>query len=246
MISRLLSLVLLILVNSGQAAQAGFESGPEQNLLIELYTSEGCSSCPPAESYLNNLLDHPQLWREYIPLAFHVDYWNHLGWRDRFSSASYSARQRAYARYWRSRTVYTPEFFVNGREWRRWFRSAPPDSKFKRIGNLKAQLKGEQLLASFEPLVRLPDKLVLHVAVLGMHRRTEIQAGENAGRLSSHQFVVLGHKAVSSEQRQWQTRLPQRIIDEPGREAIAIWVTQADSPVTLQAAGSMLSSATDN
>ncbi len=176
MILRLLSLVLLLFyVNGGLAAQADFESGPEQNLLIELFTSEGCSSCPPAESYLNKLVDDSRLWRKYIPLAFHVDYWNNLGWRDRFSSSSHSARQREYVRHWRARTVYTPEFFVNGREWRRWFRSSPPDSKAERIGNLKAQLDGEQLRASFEPLAQLPDKLVLHVAVLGMDRSTIIQ-----------------------------------------------------------------------
>ena len=69
-----------------------FTSGSNQVHLIELFSSEGCSSCPPAEQWLGGLREAPGLWRDFVPVAFHVDYWDRLGWRDRFSSPSYSER----------------------------------------------------------------------------------------------------------------------------------------------------------
>jgi len=62
-----------------------FESGDTQNSLIELFTSEGCSSCPPADAWISQLKESPDLWKKIVPVAFHVDYWNNLGWRDRFA-----------------------------------------------------------------------------------------------------------------------------------------------------------------
>jgi len=232
--------VLLAIVNVSWAAQTSFESGLQQNQLIELYTSEGCSSCPPAESYLNHLEGDPRLWKDFVPLAFHVDYWNNLGWRDRFSTPAYTRRQRDYANFWRARTVYTPEFFVNGHEWRRWSGKTLPVNQQDNIGNLKVKVNGKQLQASFKPVSPVPDDLVLHVALLGMDRKTNIRAGENAGRHATHQFVVLGYKAVNSDQLHWKTQLPRKTIDEPGRQAIAVWLTRPDMPVALQATGALL------
>ena len=84
-------------------------SSPETRVnVLELYTSEGCSSCPPADKYISELKSHPGLWTSLIPVAFHVDYWNYIGWEDRFSSPEYSARQRRYARSKNLKTVYTP------------------------------------------------------------------------------------------------------------------------------------------
>ena len=60
-----------------------FESGVTRTTLLELFTSEGCSSCPPAEKWLSQLKSNPDLWKKIVPIAFHVDYWDHLGWRDR-------------------------------------------------------------------------------------------------------------------------------------------------------------------
>jgi len=95
------------------AAPVTFASTSRQTSLLELYTSEGCSSCPPAEAWLSGLKDNPGLWRDFVPVAFHVDYWNYLGWRDKWSRAEYSDRQQEYARVWGAANVYTPEFVVN-------------------------------------------------------------------------------------------------------------------------------------
>ncbi|MDY6980190.1 MAG: DUF1223 domain-containing protein [Pseudomonadota bacterium] len=236
----LLIALLLFFSTLLQAQETRFQSGTERNQLIELYTSEGCSSCPPAERYLNGLTDNPKLWNDYIPVAFHVDYWNRLGWKDRFSSAKYSARQRAYARHWRARTVYTPAFFINGREWRRWSGRGLPGKKKEKIGNLAVQVQDGKLSASFQPQIQLPEQLVLHVARLGMERTTRIRAGERAGEQVTHQFVVLGHETVTGEQGNWQTTLPHSNPKQPGKEALAVWVTRKDNPLPIQAVGGYL------
>jgi len=236
--SRFLLFLLVFSASGPLFAEANhFQSGLEQNQLIELYTSEGCSSCPPAEAWLNRLREDPALWHDRIPAAFHVGYWDKLGWKDRFSSPTYSARQRAYARHWRARTVYTPEFFVNGREWRRWYRTDVPDNSRIKVGNLKVTLQNKNLTARFQPEGSLPDKLTLHVALLGMNRTTQIRAGERNGEKTTHHFVVLGHKSVASKERRWQTRLPQPQPDEAGQQALAVWITRSDDPRPIQSTG---------
>src|SRR5438477_9939189 len=77
------------------ASEMVFESGPARVHLLELFTSEGCSSCPPAEAWMTKLKDNPGLWHDFVPIAFHVDYWDHLGWRDRFAAKEWTARQQA-------------------------------------------------------------------------------------------------------------------------------------------------------
>src|SRR5437867_10582189 len=84
------------------AAPISFQSQQNRTALLELYTSEGCSSCPPAEAWLSKLKDAPGLWRDFVPIAFHVDYWDSLGWKDPFAIKAYSERQRDYAASWRS------------------------------------------------------------------------------------------------------------------------------------------------
>ena len=93
-----------------------FQSPDHQSALLELYTSEGCSSCPPAENWLSRLKTSPRLWREFVPVAFHVDYWDYLGWRDPWGAKEFSNRQRAYAKTWGSETIYTPELRL---EWKK-------------------------------------------------------------------------------------------------------------------------------
>lgn len=100
-----------------RADQLRFESGEKRVAFVELFTSEGCSSCPPAERTLLKLTTHPSLWKTFVPVAFHVNYWDNLGWKDWMASVEFTRRQRTYASGWRSGTVYTPEFVLNGREW---------------------------------------------------------------------------------------------------------------------------------
>src|ERR1700758_4469967 len=117
-----------------------FESGETQNSLIELFTSEGCSSCPPAEKWLSQLKSNPDLWKKTVPVAFHVDYWDRLGWRDRFARPEFTLRQQHYAVGWRIGSVYTPNFVVNGREWKGWFNNGMLSERSENVGKLRAAI----------------------------------------------------------------------------------------------------------
>src|ERR1700756_5656843 len=103
-------IALAATLSTGVVAQVQFQSGPKQVGLLELYTSEGCSSCPAAEDWLTRLRRSASLWKEFAPVAFHVDYWDSLGWKDKWSNAAFTKRQRAYAEAWRSDNIYTPCF----------------------------------------------------------------------------------------------------------------------------------------
>ena len=117
---RLALIMSLSSVLTLRAADFEVETGPQRVHLIELFTSQGCSSCPPAEVWLSKLKSEPGLWKNFVPLAFHVDYWDYLGWRDPWATKEFSDRQRNYAEAWRRDSVYTPGFVLNGREWREW------------------------------------------------------------------------------------------------------------------------------
>jgi hypothetical protein len=101
-------LFFLMTLLFAQAAAPAPEASP---IIIELFTSQGCSSCPPADRLLKRLAGDPRV----IPLSFHVDYWNYIGWTDPFSSKRWSERQQGYARAFRSNRIYTPQLVVSGR-----------------------------------------------------------------------------------------------------------------------------------
>src|SRR5271156_4139860 len=102
-----------------------FRSGETQNHLLELFSSEGCSSCPPADAWLASLRGSSDLWKKFVPVEFHVDYWNRLGWTDRLSKSVFTERQQSYAREWANSNVYTPGFVLDGLEWRPAGNTAP-------------------------------------------------------------------------------------------------------------------------
>jgi hypothetical protein len=222
------------------AGELSMQSGPQQAVMIELYTSEGCNSCPPAERFLNDMVDNDQLWTTYFPLAFHVDYWDYLGWRDRFASHANSQRQRVYGKVLQARTIYTPEFFVNGREWRRGFFGGMPSVTGKQVGVLKAMLQDSRLTATFAPRDRKLKPTQLHVAILGMGLPSDIRAGENAGRRTTHQFVVLAHTQETSDTLHWHTTLPRIGDQQPKRRALVVWVSESANPTPMQVTGGFL------
>ena len=142
-----------------------FESGPKKVQLLELLPPEGCSSCPSAEASLGRLVNDPRLWHEFVPVAFHVDYWDRLGWKDPFASAEWTKRQRLYAANWNAESVYTPAFVLNGREWR--------DARVPVIndggpGALSATVRSDNsVLVNFEPAKGKARDFDLYLARLG-------------------------------------------------------------------------------
>ncbi len=223
-----------------------FQSPTHHALLLELYTSEGCSSCPPAEAWLARLKSDPRLWRDFVPVAFHVDYWDDLGWRDPFGAADHSERQRAYAAEWKSRSVYTPGFVLDGKEWRGWFNrdqlapaSNPPAGKLTASSD-----DGKKWLLRFEPAVQDASTLDFHAALLGFDLSNDVKAGENRGRQLHHDFVVLTLAEASSKRSgdSFQAELSlipaSRILSK--RLAVAGWVKRHGDLQPLQAVGGWL------
>ncbi len=218
------------------------DSGPDLVQLVELYTSEGCSSCPPADRWLADRKQSTGLWRRFVPAAFHVDYWDYIGWADRFASPLYGLRQQRHARAGGLSQVYTPAFVVHGEEWRGWFRNreiaaavqAPPGPLVLEV------IDRARARVTFRPLRPAKAELRATVAVLGFDLITEIGAGENSGRRLNHDFVVLGTREVpmQGEAGRFAADL---VLPEPAvpatRYAYAAWVSAGDAPAPLQAVG---------
>ena len=194
---------------------------------------------PTGGKWLSGLRNDTRLWGSLVPIAFHVDYWDRLGWKDKFAQPSFTARQYAYAK---AGTVYTPEFVVDGREWRDWFGEQRLPANGDRVGVLEAQIISTgNVTARFSPETKFDEGMV-HIAWLGFGLVSDIRRGENAGRSLHHDFVVLQHeiaKLSPDPKGQWTARLDtQRPIDKAG--ALAVWVEAKGVPV--QAAGGWLHS----
>ena len=245
MLRRLAVLSLALAAPVLASAQSADVRGPVPRVtLIELFTSEGCSSCPPAEKWINEAEARSDLWSRVVPVAFHVDYWDYIGWPDRFASREHSLRQRTYREVGHTRGIYTPGFVVGGREWRGWFRNPvldlPPDVD---VGAISVDVRDGRFAARFEPVVEVPESLELHVARLGFDLSTEVRAGENHGRTLEHDFVVLGwsrHRmSGSGAGYEAAGALPAASNPAP-REAVAVWVSVPGDPLPIQAAGNWL------
>src|SRR5438477_10587171 len=177
----LLLVSLVVGLAIGLNARGGaltFTSKNSGTHLLELFTSEGCSSCPPAEAWLGRLKSDDRLWQDFVPIAFHVDYWDRLGWKDRFAQPEWAQRQRAYANLWGSSSVYTPGFVLDGREWQDWKLSFPTREN---TGLLTASAMGNVVALSFQPIGKFNGGSA-HVTWLGFNLVSNVAAGENAGR----------------------------------------------------------------
>lgn len=227
---------------AARAAPLVIESPAQQEALLELYTSEGCSSCPPADAWFSQLTRDPGLWRTLVPVAFHVDYWDHLGWRDRYADARFSQRQYAYRQLGYVSGVYTPGVLLNGREFRGWNRGRLPREEAPHTaGVLKAVLDQGGLRAEFQPAAARSAPLTLNLALLGFEQTTRVGAGENGGRVLRHDFVALALHQYPLQRRDavWQMQAALGQQPAPGT-AVALWVTAGNDPTPLQAAGGWL------
>jgi len=236
-----LAVFLCIFLPAWSGAAEVFQSGGQRVQVLELYTSEGCSSCPPADRWFSTLKQDDRLWRQLVPIAFHVDYWNYIGWEDPFSSPAYSERQRQYARGTGLSTVYTPGFLLNGREWSSFFglRHLSLDPA-PGAGSLTVSLDQQILQATWHAVGQSLTTPVLNIAVLGFDLVTRVEAGENRGRHLKHDFVVLGHKITPLSARGDSyvvtTELPPVSIRAP-RHGIAVWINNEGDLTPLQATG---------
>ncbi len=186
--------LILCASQSIYAAECSAKSGAQTVPLLELYTSEGCSSCPPADKWLSGMkVDASKV----TPLAFHVDYWDYIGWKDRFSKAEYSDRQRKTAAFGGASFVYTPQFVFNGRDFRgsddaRLNSAIQSQQKLASRANLKLDAMndadgGITLRANAEAAASHVD---IFVALYENKLVSQVKAGENSGRELRHDYVV--------------------------------------------------------
>ncbi|MEH6443491.1 MAG: DUF1223 domain-containing protein [Oceanospirillaceae bacterium] len=235
------------LTTSAMAQKLEFNSSGTQTQLIELYTSQGCSSCPPAENLLSKQLGNKKLWEEIIPIAFHVDYWDYLGWKDIYSKASFSERQRRHYQLRNVSSVYTPGFVVDGKEWRGFFRGLDfPDTQAAG-GSLTLNWDSDTQHAKASYQSKAKQAKYCYFAVLGFDQSVAIQGGENRGLKLAQNFVALQvqKKSIKTEagNGQCQTTLEiaaqSAVAAPPHSRAIVSWVTDgAERP--LQATGGWL------
>lgn len=239
--SAVLGFTALLTVSA--AEPFALRSGLHQTALIELFSSEGCSSCPPAEKWLGGLAGEAGLWRDFVPVAFHVDYWDGLGWPDRFASPANTKRQEAYSASWRTPSIYTPGFVLNGREWRNGRGALSLGTLPKAEAGLLevTSPRTNQFAVTFTPPAGAVGDFDATVAWLGSELVSDVRRGENAGQKLRHNFVLLrsfstplkldGGKAAAT------LTLAHPEPRDSAKLSVVAWVTRRGEPAPLQAVG---------
>jgi hypothetical protein len=174
-------------------------SGSQTVALLELYTSEGCNSCPPADDFVRTLGSKGLGLERVVPLGLHVDYWDRLGWPDRFAQPLFTQRQRAIAARQHTRTVYTPQLVLSGQSFDAW---RTLESTVQRLNQaparahlsleLAAQTTGTlDIVAQAQvPAAQDRTQAQMYVALYENHLTSQVTAGENAGKTLRHHAVV--------------------------------------------------------
>ena len=197
----LVALAMAMALPPAHAAGCLARSGEYTTALVELYTSEGCSSCPPADRWLSSLGERYRAG-QVVPLALHVDYWDYIGWKDPYAKREFSQRQRRLSMQQRLALVYTPQVLLQGADFRQW--GAPQfDGALERINAQPAraslELEIRRAVGNFLDLrVRAdaPDaaeraSAALYVAAYENRLESRVTAGENRGEVLRHDHVVL-------------------------------------------------------
>ncbi|MEZ5707376.1 MAG: DUF1223 domain-containing protein [Burkholderiaceae bacterium] len=226
----------LIATPTWAASTCQAQSGATPPTVVELYTSEGCSSCPPADRWLSSLNNQPDV----LPLAFHVNYWDRLGWQDRFATRATTERQHRVREVLKGRYVYTPQVVLNGRDERQWSGyaagrlaqvagatpSAPPTLTLQRTGHevtaTVGTAQGQPALAGYWAVVQ--DGL-----------SSRVTRGENAGETLQHDHVVSLYQPVASwaadQPKTVQLNLPQGPEFDALRVAFVVTLPDLVHPV---------------
>jgi hypothetical protein len=197
---------VLLTVFATQAASAGqcvAQSTGHTAVLVELYTSEGCNSCPPADRWLSGLGARGYVPQRVVPLSLHVDYWDYIGWKDPYARREFSSRQRKLTQLQRNAFVYTPQVLLQGRDFMGWRSSSAFDQAVTRINaqppkarlaleitSLKKQAVGIEAKAELLDLAQRGDA-VLYLAAYENKLASQVTAGENKGHTLVHDYVVL-------------------------------------------------------
>jgi len=242
---RWLPALFLMLPTLAPAAECTARSGPATAALVELYTSEGCSSCPPADRWLSAFAPVSGNG-DVVALAFHVNYWDYIGWKDVFADARYTQRQRERASASGARYVYTPQVVVGGRDFPSWSSQRSAASAFEAIRRKPSPVSIEVLLrvaadrtltaevtaAGKESLAKADLAVITALTQNGLASR--VTAGENRGEKLQHDFVVRDlalHRGLGKSTATFKPRPDWN----PERMAVAAFVQNLKTGEVLQA-----------
>ena len=255
--------ILLLLLNLGRTDGVAAPREPARAsrvVVVELFTSEGCSSCPPADALLKELSEQQQLdGVQVLALEEHVDYWNHLGWRDPYSAPEFSQRQNDYARLFKADGAYTPQMVVDGQ--RELLGSRGREAR-DAIRNAAGQPKAEIILLSRANAA--PGKLTFEVRIKNLNGisvrgatelwmavterglQTDVKAGENSGETLRHAAVVRSLRKIDTiRDVAGYSRQTQAALDPGWRKenlALVVFLTEKDSRKIIGAAAAPVNS----
>jgi hypothetical protein len=203
-------------------------------VVIELYTSQGCSSCPPADEFVAMLAANPRV----LPLALHVDYWDYIGWADKFAQAKFTDRQRDYARAIGSRTIYTPQLIIGGLDRIEGF--APEETAeqlHKHLAvtsdvRLSVMREGDSIVIRAEADPPLDAPVRMQLVRYTPEETVTIERGENAGKTITYHNIVTSWEGLGT----WTGQEPMEITvpftgDQPGAV-----IVQSEGPSAILAA----------
>ena len=185
-------LILSALAGATAIGSAGTLQAQEYPVVVELYTSQGCSSCPPADEMVEALLMMPDV----IPLALHVDYWDYIGWPDQFADPAYTERQRNYARRANARSVYTPQFVIGGTEFVIGAHSDQLQAHIREKADdvssvvLTVQRNGQTINISATARASFAEPLNVQVVRYTPKETVSIKRGENRGKTIDYYNIV--------------------------------------------------------
>ena len=206
-------------------------------VVVELFTSQGCSSCPPADAILAELSSDPRL----ITLSLHVDYWDYLGWKDKFASPKFTARQKDYAHHARDKMVYTPQIIVQGEH--RMVGSKASDVAAA-IGAELAQARptqvfldrnGETLSIRAEPIAQSRGLIRVQLVRFSPVESVVIERGENAGKTINYHNVVKSWQVVGK----WDGLTPLAMQTTAAGTAPLVVILQSEGPAEILAAAAL-------
>ncbi len=233
-----------------QSQSCSAQSQAGTTALVELYTSEGCDSCPPADRWLSGLGARGLVPGKVVPIALHVDYWDYIGWKDPYAKPEFTLRQRLHAQLKRSRLVYTPQVLLQGQDFRGWS-SGAFDREVARINARPAAARIALTIVAARPgafevetAAEVPDPArrtdaALYLATYGSQLKSEVRAGENRGKTLPHDFVVFewqGPLALGAAGKLQDRRaLPLLPKANPAHSGVVAFVQNRASGEVLQA-----------
>jgi hypothetical protein len=239
----LLAAAFFLLANGLAGGVAPLATDPHVPVLVELFTSEGCSSCPPADALLMDLdLRQPVVGADVIALGEHVDYWDELGWKDRFSSAQFTQRQNRYAARFRLDSPYTPQMVINGRAEFVGNNSAQADKAITAAAHPPAAPPAIAISATGDAVdVKItsagPHPLDVILAVTESDLSTQVGRGENHGRLLRHTAVVRDLRKIGTTTAGQFTARPRLALKPDWRRDHLRAVVFLQNPSTLEING---------